>query len=280
MCDNIINVYIYEPGKSIFKGSNNDKSSCTIITCSNKENCDLFKKNQCIMLKLFDKGCPYGGFYKETGFTRRAGKYHSWISERKKKYEQYLNSLESPGNAMSIVGEFVYLPYSYITMNNSVPFKLHDGIMTSGISLIHINDFTIENIVNICEFRPRPIFGYKEIKEYQEKEIPKFIKHLSERFPNLYSELCERLPRIKEISLSNIGRKAYIKTLNPYIGEFTDIHGGKWRWDGEYLISTNSKASFMLTNKFDEIKIKPQKDSFAIITDDLQVNKDTEFYKS
>jgi hypothetical protein len=181
---------------------------------------------------------------------------------------------------MAIVGDFVYLPYSFITMNPYVPFSTREGLFfKKGDPLLPKEHLTIENIVKICDFRPQAMMG-GEITSYQKEEIPKFVKHLSEFFPNLYAELVTQIPRMGNISLTNIGRKAYLFSLIPNVGEFVDCHKSHWCWDGEYLMSGDSKASFMLVDKFTEIKIKPTEDAVVTITDEKQVGCATKFYKS
>jgi hypothetical protein len=139
-------------------------------------------------------------------------------------------------------------------------------------------NFTPEVIIELIKFRPRTIFTGEEIKTYQEKVPPLFLKHLSEQMPEFFKlvigtdEYCKK--RYSEFS--NIGRKAIVQTLSPNIGLFKDIHGGLWSWDGDNLFSKNSKMSFGLC-KFSEVTLKPLKDQVVCITDEKQVNDLTVF---
>ena len=130
----------------------------------------------------------------------------------------------------------------------------------------------------MCNYRPKAMMG-GEITDYQKKEVPKFIKHLSEKMPDTYKELCLKYERAAQIEkdYSYIGRKALLSTIAPNVGELVDIHKGSWAWDGKYLTSYNSHASFMLTSKFSEIRVIPSENVEIKITDDKQVNKNTVF---
>jgi hypothetical protein len=118
-----------------------------------------------------------------------------------------------------------------------------------------------------------------EITCYQKEEIPKFLKHLSEKANDLFLEVIKKSEHAQsQFKLySNIGRKAILQTLTPNIGKFVDIHKGEWIWDGEWLKSTNSKASFILAKKFKELWVKPDGNVEVEITDEAQINKDTIF---
>ena len=268
----VIHAHVYEPHRSLFKSSKNDKSQYQIVECDNYQNCDLFKRKECCWIGSIGwNKCEYGKYSKNIGPTRRARKYYDWITKIKDKYKEVLDNLSPASNVIATVGDLIYIPYSHVSMNDNVP-------LIKGCFL-RKEDFTLENIVKICIFKPQAMFG-GEIKSYQNKQVPKFVKHLFEKFPKLYECLCNKLPNIKEISLTNIGREALLYTLTPNMGIFKDCHSSTWIWDGEYLTSKNSRASFMLINKFDEIKVKPQDDSIVKITDDKQVNNETRFYKS
>ena len=152
------------------------------------------------------------------------------------------------------------------------------GFLGKGCAFLKKEKFTKENIEYLIHFRPQAWMG-GEITTYQKEEVPKFVKHLQEKCPGLFKEVLEYDPTIQTIvaAYSYKGRKAILQTLTPNIGKFVDIHKGEWIWDGEYLISLNSHASFMRVNKFDEIRVKPKGRDEVQITEDSQVNEKTEF---
>lgn len=276
----IVNASIYRPDRSPFKGSGRDKAECTVLDCSNSENCGLYARGECSLLAplLSIQRCPYGKLKTETGFTKRARAYYTWVTEREEKYKGKINKLKWNKSIMTEIGDYVFLPYSHITMNEAIPFKAHGGFMSNGNCFLLKEHFTIENIISICEFKPRALIG-GEIKTYQKEEVPKFILHLSEQMPDVFKKLCKKYPRAKQTikEHTNVGRKALLKTLTPNVGKFVDCHKANWTWDGEYITSNNSHASFMLTSNFSEVRVKPEGDCEVKITDDAQVNENTKF---
>ena len=274
-------IYAHIVGSSFYGLRHNEKSKLQIINCCNSDNCALHKRDECCIIDgWINNPCPYGTHSNYAGYSRRSLKHYKWIKEQTEKYISVLDKLSLASNVMAVVGEFIYLPYAHITINKTVPFKNRNNFFSVGDSMLEMKYFTIDNIISICEFKPYTIFGDSLIVSYQKNEIPKFVKHLSEQFPDLYNELCEKLPRIKDIPLTNVGRKAYLFTLNSNIGQYVDCHNSHWIWDGQYLISHDSKASFILVDEFDEIKLKPTGNPIVDITEDAQTNKNTIYYKS
>lgn len=267
----VIHSYVYEPSKL------SDRAVHTTIRCSNSENCDLYKRGECSLLVPIFSGhrCEYGSKNKETGFTKRARNYYKWVSQRKEANKD-TGSLKYFSTKIAQVGEFIFLPYPHMDLNQAIPFKNHSGFFSSGDAFIKKDDFTISNIIKICDYKPQAMFG-GEIKSYQNEQIPKFVIHLKEQFPKIFDELSKEYPRVLEIvkNHSNIGRSAIIETLNPNVGTFPS-QGVDWVWDGEYLKAENY-SSFIFIAKADEIRVKPKPGQYIKITDDLQVNENTVF---
>lgn len=274
----IIHAHIFKPHNAMFKEGRKERAEAQIVSCCNEGNCDLLNRGECsIVAVLGSHRCPYGKYNKYSGFTRKASKYSQWIREQEEKYEG-IGCLKSHSHVMGFVGDYVFLPYRWMTMCEEVPFLKKEGFMTSGNCFLKNEDFTIENIIKLVHFRPHAMMG-GEIKDYQKEDIPKFLKHLSEKSPDMFKKLidADEYSRQRLGDFSNIGRKAILETLNPNVGEFKDIHGGLWKWDGESLISDNSHASFMLVNKFSKLSIIPEPKQEVKITDEGQVNSDTIF---
>lgn len=276
--DKLIHAHIWAPHNSVFKSGKNEKAECTTISCSNSENCGLYARGECILLGvLTGQSCPYGRKRKEQGFTKKATAYRKWINEKESSYKD-VGEVKEFSRILTTVGDYILLPYSFMNMNEKIPFLSRGMLFQTGSYLLPKESFTIENIILMCEFRPQAMMG-GEITDYQKKEIPTFLKHLSEKMPDFFSELIKVYERAKTVlsETTNIGRKAVLKTLTPNAGAFTDIHGAQWVWDGEYLTSHNSKASFMLVDKPLEIRIKPQDNSIVKINSEDQVNDNTSF---
>ena len=274
----IVHAHIFKPHASLWKGVKNDKAECHIINCDNSQNCGLFHRGECAWRRALGwSRCPYGKYSQEKGFTKRARAYSDWIYKREKKYED-VGTLSGHTDMMAEIGDYVFLPYAHMDMNENVPFEAKGGAFRQGSAFFPKEHFTIENIIKICDFRPQALFG-GEIKTYQQKEVPKFLVHLSEQMPSLFKKLCAAYPRAQEIidDINYIDRKAVLATLVPNVGSFKDIHGREWTWGGTYLTSVNSHASFLIIgrNEYSELHIKPTADAVVKITCNAQVNKDT-----
>lgn len=272
-----ISVNISDPANSLFKDFRNNVAECRIVSCKNSDNCPLYKRGQCVMSGIFIDKCPYGLSRVEYGFTRKAKKYNEWISEKRKQFEE-VPYLKSPSKVMCEIGDYIYLPYPHMNMNEKAPFLHHSYVFSSGSPFMKKENFTIDVILSIIYFRPMSMMG-GEIDSYQKEVIPKFIEHLSEIFPELYEKLAQKDVR-SQIVVKNktyIGRKAVLQSLNPNVGTFIDIHKRTWTWDGEWLHSKDIVSAFGLSSKNSETKVKPFGNVDVKITDDKQVNSNTIF---
>src|SRR5690606_539972 len=226
-----ISVSISDPANSLVKNLRNDTARCRIVSCKNIDNCSLYKNGQCTMCSTFIEKCPYGLIRTQEGFTRRSKKYSEWISEKKKEFEG-IPVLKSPSKVMCEIGDYIYLPYAHMNMNEKVPFLDHSHFFCSGSHFMKKEYFTIDVILNIIYFKPMAM-TVGEIESYQKEIVPKFIEHLSEVFPVLYKELAEKDVRSSLIvkNKTYVGRKAVLQSLSPNVGTFTDIHKKTWTWD-------------------------------------------------
>lgn len=274
----VVHFHIFKPHDALFKQSRNDRAEVQTVLCCNSENCGLFRRGECSFVAAIGcHKCPYGKYNKYEGFTRKASKYSAWIKEQEERYAG-VSCLKSHSTVMALVGEYIFLPYSFMTMNGDVPFLSKETLWTGGNCFLELENFTVENIDKLLEFRPQSLMG-GEITSYQTESLPKFLKHLSEQMPELFNRVVEINGRVKGIcaKFTNIGRKAILETTIPNAGLFKDIHGGLWKWDGKVLTSTNSKAAFVLVSKFTEMMIVPSEKQVVTITDEGQVGKDTVF---
>jgi hypothetical protein len=273
-----IHFSIYDPRGSMFKSCKNDKAESTVVTCSNSQSCDLYSRGECTFLyPLFPVRCLYGSMSRQYGYTRKAIRYSEWIRDQKKANDG-VGFLKFPSERLAVIGDYIFLPYSHMTMCETVPFKAHSSLFSSGSCFLPKESFTVETIVTLINFRPMAMMG-GEITTYQKEVPPKFLKHLSEQIPELFNPVMEKseYARKRFAEFTNIGRKAILETLNPNVGKFKDCHGGLWEWDGSYLKSYNSHASFMLVNKFKELLLLPEEKQIVVIIDEKQVNENTVF---
>jgi len=175
-----------------------------------------------------------------------------------------------------MVGEQVALPYSFMDMNERLPFAQHSYAFVTGKPFLKSEDFTEDAIHSICIFRPMAMMG-GEITDYQKKSVPKFVYDLKTSYPEIYSKAVAKYQYIAEIAAaySFIGRKALIKTMPP--GMLTIERHGTWEWDGERLISNDYKGSFFPFDGEITTFVTPSDKAVFVITDNSQVSETTEF---
>ena len=118
----IVGANIFEPTNALFKEHRKSRSKITIVRCEKSAECKLYKKDQCTLVGSFNSTeCPYGDLSVETGPTPRSKNYYSWVSDKKKKYEG-AKRLGQAGSVLARVGEYIFLPYSFLGKNEKVPF--------------------------------------------------------------------------------------------------------------------------------------------------------------
>lgn len=269
--------WVWNPANALFKQSKSEKAIGHVFLCERSESCELYAKGQCV---LCDIQCPYGKRSKEFGYSRRSIKFNTWIRDFKKRHSTGIDKSLVMPKKMVYFGDYVYLPISFLDLKDRHECVKWDGMLFADKYVFKKVDFTSEFIAKqIINVHPHAWLG-GIIEDYQKREVPKFILWLKELDKSLFNEVKNLFPDDKRFDfISNIGRKAKLHTLTPNVGLYKDIHGGEWHWDGEYITSANSHASFCLvdTRYIQECKIKPTIDSIVKVTDDTQVNENTEF---
>lgn len=237
-----IHFHFHDPSSSLFKQPANARSEYQCIKCCLSD-CPLRNLGTCAIRRgLFGGSCPYGSMQRVEGPTRRANSFLKFESDAKKKFPDvpYLNR---PPEKMAFVGEYVYLPYSHMNMNDDVWGNTTSNLFKSGSDFICKEKWTLETVVSIINFRPEALFG-GEIRAYQKESVPKFLTHLRECDPNMWSALVAKNPHLDN-QPNHVGRKAFLKTLKspikwlkPYDARYPVL----WSWDGEYLTTDSPHA--------------------------------------
>lgn len=264
----LINAYVFNPA---FK---NVKARCELLYCNNSDNCEHYKKGKCVNTsRVFSSiRCPHSKTTVEEGYTQRAMKFYSWQNERKEKYKDVLNVISFESEKLVDCGDYVYLPYSHMSNYvNSLPFIEREYFCKK-------EEFTLENILEIINLKPRALMG-GVITKYRD-EVIKFLHHLKEEMPDKFGELQEDNEELvskylgKEINY--VGRTAFIRTLK--VGAEIKQQGNSFIWDGTKLTCENYKSSF-LPFKIREgyLEIEPTESSTFKITDNNQVDENTKF---
>ena len=280
----IIHAQVWNPNNStFFKTKANERAECKTYHCQIPEQCPLLPLRQCINATFLGPKCPYGFIRNDIGPTKKSRKCSEWASEQKAKYSDVVTKVSgSPPNKMINVGEYIYLPYAHMDMNTGVPFLGHSHVFISGSPFILFTNFTVEVIKKIVDFHPHALMG-GEITCYQKEQVPMFLTHLREVFPDLYNKFIGEFP-VHAIEQRNcIGRTALLNTIN--VGEVI-IRDRRWKWNGTTLQSFDEKLVLFSgiedrngTSTIESLVIEviPTKDAIVKITSNDQVNNNTVF---
>jgi hypothetical protein len=283
-----IAAWVFDPRRPslFFKRKKNDHAQLNLMTCSISEKCPLFAKNQCMNSSGLYSRCIFGRKRAIGGPTGRARGLNKWISDYEKEYASVWDkSFSATLDRLTLIEDWVWVPYSHATMNNAVPFKDHAGEwIGGGSSWIKKEDFTPANIRSIILFRPQALFG-GEISGYQREEMPKFVLHLAEVFPDLYEQTFNQFPELapyRQFVAKKVGRKAYVKTLKQGCSVYLDDDKkkGTWCWTGLHLVSHDFRPSFFLRESEYtslEVKFVPTDTLVVTVTSEDQVVGTTVF---
>ena len=269
----LIKSWVYNPRKAFFKASKNGKAKAFYKYCLNKENCEAYKNKKCILLNdvgIFGNGvCPYGKANTETGYTTRASKFSDWIKEREElKTGQ---EIKQTGKGIFIVGDYVYLDFRFMDV-----FEFKDekrNRFYKRYKMVKLDEFTLEFVNELLNFKPRTMFGNDIIKDYAKETLPLFLKNIKEKFPDIYKNV-DKIVKEKYI-VNNIGREAYINTMSKG-SILKDCHGSKFVWNGEHLICEDYQGLKFKKGKT-ETKIEVDESETYKIIDESQVDKNTKF---
>jgi len=271
-----IHASVRNPARSLFKQFRNEKAESEVVYCSASERCGLYARGECCLLGsyLLSYNCPYGRISRQFGYTKRARRYGAWIKEQQDKHKDVLDKLRRHQNKMTTIGDYVFLPYAHLDMNESLPLLAHGGFMRSGQPFLLETNFTVDTILRIIDFRPQAMMG-GEITKYQKDIVPTFLIHLSEEFPKLYGEVIQKRPDL-DSKRSNVGRKAFANTIK--VGAVIKHKYGTYTWDGTFFLSSDIYVSFPFVEYAEiEAKLKPKDTACVTITSDDQVCETTKF---
>jgi len=195
-----LGIHIREATKS------NERAVSSIYKCSLENGeCPLLKEGKCLHL-CFLGSCIYGKLYNEQSCTKKSKSYRNELAKMKENAEKEAKLPVAAYNVgIQLIGDYYYLPYSFMTMCEKVPFIQHSCLFVTGVPFIKKELFTIETIVKLVKYNPQALMG-ETITQYQKEEVPKFLFDLKYRFPELYKTASELCPEIieKTINLDNI----------------------------------------------------------------------------
>lgn len=263
-------------------GGGNSVLEASVLSCDRAETCSFFKNDTCLNIRRFGgTGCKFGEVRNVRGYTQRAQKYMTF----KKKWQDHdkYGKLSLAKNKLGLIGDVIVFPYPYVNIEEyDGKLVLRNPGFSNGKQFISKEEFTLEFIKEICEFKPQAMMG-GTIAAYEKEVIPLFLAHLKEVIPTLYEEFSNKYTEYSE-KVNYVGREALLHTLNPSTVYYTSRRYPKfneeWEWDGEYLTYKNGYVrSFNIAKEYEEIEIrlKPTTDTVIKITEETQVNENTKY---
>lgn len=267
-----INIDLYG-GKSIF-GGRETALNADITYCDQYKECSFYKEEKCFCAGRIGPNCKYGRKENITGYTSRSIKYNEF--RRKYREDERYSKLNEPKNKVGKIGNTFVINMKYLNELERGGYKIETNIFSHPLIYIPEKDFTNELIHIICDGNPRTIMGNEPIKDYQEKDVPRFLYELKAQFNEIYNRFVDEYPEYKNKKMNFIGRKAYIYSLK----DGTKLKDkATFIKQGEYLKSITNYSSVFLPFNAEEveliIKINPK--MTVEITDNSQVDENTIF---
>lgn len=261
---------------SYYQGSLQDYIEMTFVNDEKTEN--AIKKLGFIP-KLFSGSVP--GIYKEriNGYSPRAMSY----GKIRRNYQKQYPELEDKYKIIPLTdgtdfNDFVYTVLPYLENNQVIQDKMNEIDSVNKFKFIKKELFFDKEFVTaFLTFKPTDCFG-KEIKVWQDKHLPNFLKNLKLRSKEIYKELLN-YDKVKELDgfLSSKNEKATVKTLNKGFVKIDEIMFKEDEctayWTGEVI-----EVTFNNNKSYNKITIEPTDEMLVIIIDENTVNENTVFW--
>ena len=261
---------------SYYQGSLQDYIEMTFVDDEKTEN--AIKKLGFIP-KLFSGSVP--GIYKEriNGYSPRAMSY----GKIRRNYQEQYPELEDKYKRIPLTdgtdfNGFVYTVLPYLENNQVIQDKMNEIDSVNKFKFIKKELFFDKEFVTaFLTFKPTDCFG-KEIKVWQDKHLPNFLKNLKLRSKEIYKELLN-YDKVKELDgfLSSKNEKAKVKTLNKGFVKIDEIMFKEDEctayWTGEVI-----EVTFNNNKSYNKITIEPTDEMLVIIIDENTVNENTVFW--
>lgn len=223
---------------------------------------------------------PGISFSRIKGYTRLASKFGNMISKYEKLYPDMQDKypLKTPPNGMEymdyIVAELPHLKNYVNPLADKYPEYIFNEKFTRKEA------FYDENFVNdLLNYRPLSLMG-GEIKDFQNKHIPNFIKSVKYVNPKLFEELL-KYPKVQDMNteITPVGKLAKVHTLAP--GKIELVKNPlRWgediaEWDGKNIkISLSDKG--VEYDGIKEIFFEPEENFVVKIFEEKTFNDQTE----
>ena len=240
--------------------------------CDKCGNCSFYKNGTCFSAGRWKANCKYGKKQVIKGYTSRANKYYDFKFNYTK--DEVYNKLKEPNSTIGIVDDIVILNLQYVKINENMQVEENVSFGKDALVYIPLNNFNNDIIKQLCDIRPKTLFGDGAIRTYYEEIIPRFLYELKMNFKNIYDNFISEYPEYDK-QFNFVGRKAYIYTLKDNIE--IRHRKGKFIKQNEYLIGNYTDVFLPFDASEAEVKIKINDKMICEITDNNQVDENTKF---
>ena len=229
----------------------NDRAKLTVLSCALEGTCPLLQAGMCQHTTILGPRCPYGKYSAVETHTKAAKAYYGEVSKLKERRESLPAIPNAPKNPhVCQVGDYIYWPYRYLIVDREGKIEFDITLFSAGNAFIKKEDFTLDFILKAVKFRPRALMG-GEIRDYQEKTIPKMLLHLSIMFPEMWEQLPEGIRNRTFVPDASTKVSYRLSNLPNGLCKIGEAWG---YWDGkEFKISEKSVKDIVRLSVFSEI---------------------------
>ena len=262
-----INVGLYG-GANPFRKGRETPLRAEEVYCDKYNECSLYNSGCCLNVQ---SKCKYGEVKILMGYTSRSTRY-SKFKNKFLKDEKYRKLISCSNTLIGLVGEYVYLDVDYckVVLNEDDTYIVEESFLADGSSWIENSKFTKDLLYKVCSYVP-----YGCSKDKYKGIISDMLGQLKKLDINFYEDFIKTYPEF-ESTPNYIGKYAYISTLK--VGSELVCNGGRFIFDGEYLICKNWNSSFIPFGASESyMKIKVTKDMEYKIDDNSLVDENTVF---
>lgn len=148
-------------------------------------------------------------------------------------------------------------------------------VLCDETSFVKREDLTCELMIKILNSLPINILG-RLITEYSNRIVPNVLYDMKTVLPELYNQVIEADPNLKELTPDFVGRYAYCSSIKDG-AIISDRYGNKFVKEKGKLVCNSYKTFLPFESKLVRVEIDITEDMVFKIEDNSQVDKETVF---